>query len=72
MPDPKCEVGTTLDIHVHTPAGSNHVLTVHRTDKDEGPLQLVSTERMVQLLQVEAMMERMLGEPINGSLGEAE
>lgn len=72
MPDLKREVGTTLDIHVHTPAGSSHVLTVHRTDKDEGPLQLVSTERMAQLLQVEAMMERMLGELASDALAEAE
>lgn len=56
-----------FDIYAITPGGGGHVLTVHRDAKDEGPLHLISAQKLARLEQLESMMEEMLGEP----LGEA-
>jgi len=64
MSCPERELGTTFDIHVLTSTGGGHVMTVHQDAKDEGPLHLISVQRLARLEQLEAMMEEMLGEPL--------
>lgn len=44
----------TLELHAHTPKGTTHVATVYRSAGDETPLQLVSAQRLAQLLAAEA------------------
>lgn len=65
MSRPKREVGATFDIHVLTPTGGGHLMTIHQERKDEGPLQFIGPDRLEHLLAVEAMMERMLGESLD-------
>lgn len=67
MSRPEREVGTTFDIHVLTPTGGGHLMTIHQERKDEGPLQFIGPERLARLLEVEAMMERMMGEPLDAA-----
>lgn len=43
-----------MEFHVHTPAGSQHVMTVHRDENDDSPLQLISAQRLARLEQLEA------------------
>ena len=64
MSRPEREVGTTFNIHVLTSTGGGHLMTIHQERKDEGPLQFIGPSRLAHLLAVEAMMERMLGEPL--------
>ena len=59
------EVGATFDIHIITPTGGGHLITVHQDRKDEGPLQLISAGKLARLEEIEAMMERMMGEPLD-------
>lgn len=60
-----------FDIFALTPGGGGHVLTVHQDAKDEGPLHLVSAQRLARLEQLEAeheaLLERMMGEPLDGA-----
>ena len=42
-----------MEFHVHTPAGSQHVMTVHRDENDDSPLQLISAQRLARLEQLE-------------------
>lgn len=65
MPSPDHQIGATFDIHVITSTGGGHLLTIHQDARDEGPLQLISTQRLSRLEQVEAMMERLLGESLD-------
>ena len=44
----------TLDLHAITDQGVTHVCTVHRVAKDETPLQMISMQRLAQLLEAEA------------------
>ena len=54
-----------FDIYALTPGGGGHVLTVHQERKDVGP-QLVVIAGEPHLSQpAEAMMERLLGEPLD-------
>lgn len=66
MPSHEREVGATFEIHAITPTGGGHIMTIHKDRKDDGPLQFISSERLAQLLEVEAMMERMMGGPLEG------
>lgn len=43
-----------MEFHVHTPAGSQHVMTVHRDENDDSPLQLISAQRLARLELLEA------------------
>lgn len=43
-----------MDLHAHTDQGSTHVATVHRGPSDNSPLQLISGQRLAQLLAAEA------------------
>lgn len=43
-----------MDLHAHTPDGTTHVCTVHRGPGDGSPLQLISAQRLAQLLAAEA------------------
>lgn len=45
---------STLELHAHTDQGSAHVATVHRRPGDSSPLQLISAQRLAQLLAGEA------------------
>lgn len=45
---------STLDLHAHTDQGTTHVCTIHRGEKDETPLQMISAQRLRQLLAAEA------------------
>lgn len=50
----------TLDLHAHTDQGTTHVCTIHRGEKDETPLQMISAERLAQLLAAEAELQTLL------------
>lgn len=52
-----------FDIFALTPAGGGHVLTVNQERKDAGPRLVVIAGGDVPAL-AEAMMERLLGEPL--------
>lgn len=54
-----------LEFYAHTPNGGGHVMTVHRDAQDDGPLQFISHQRLVRLERMEAMMEEMLGHPLD-------
>lgn len=56
-----------FDIYALTPGGGGHVLTVHQERKDAGARLVVIAGDPHLSGPAEAMMERMLGEP----LGEA-
>lgn len=43
-----------LELHAHTAEGTTHVCTVHRGEKDETPLQMISAQELARLRQVEA------------------
>lgn len=43
-----------MDLHAHTDQGTTHVCTIHRGEKDETPLQMISAQRLEQLLAAEA------------------
>lgn len=43
-----------MEFHVHTSAGSQHVMTVHRDENDDTPLQLISAQRLAGLEQLAA------------------
>lgn len=48
---------STLELHAHTPEGVTHVCTIHRGAKDETPLQMISAQRLGQLLAAEAELQ---------------
>lgn len=52
-----------LEIFALTPRGGGHVLTVHQERKDAGPRLVVIAGGEVSE-PAEAMMERLLGEPL--------
>ncbi|AWL03417.1 hypothetical protein ACFOHT_04955 [Massilia oculi] len=52
-----------FDIYALTPGGGGHVLTVHQERKDAGPRLVVIAGGEVSA-PAEAMMQRMLGEPL--------
>jgi len=53
-----------FDIYALTPGGGGHVLTVHQTGKDVGPRLVVIAGASALCERAEAMMERLLGEPL--------
>lgn len=59
------EIGATFDIHIVRHNRVGHVMTIHQGRKDEGPLHLISEGRLARLEEIEAMMERMMGEPLD-------
>lgn len=42
-----------MDFHALDRRGGAHVMTTHRAQDDETPLQLISTKRLQQLLAIE-------------------
>lgn len=64
MPSGEREIAATFDIHIITPTGGGHLFTVHQDRKDEGPLQLISAGKLARLEEIEAMMERLMGKPL--------
>lgn len=61
-----------FDIHAITPGGGGYVLTVHQDQKDDGPLHLISAAKLARLEECEAMMERMMGEPLDSAPAEGD
>lgn len=56
-----------FDIYALTPGGGGHVLTVHQERKDAGArLVVIAGDRHLSH-RAEAMMEQMLGEPLDGA-----
>ncbi len=55
-----------FDIYALTPGGGGHVLTVHQERKDAGARLVVIAGESGLSPQAEEMMERMLGEPLEG------
>jgi hypothetical protein len=53
-----------FDINIITPGGGGHVLTVHQEHKDRLPQLVVIAGEPCESLAVEAMMERLMGEPL--------
>lgn len=49
----------TLELHAHTPDGTTHVCTVHRGAGDGTPLQLISAQRLAQLLAAEVELREL-------------
>lgn len=45
---------STLELHAHTDQGNTHVCTIHRGEKDETPLQMISAQELARLRAVEA------------------
>lgn len=45
---------STLELHAHTDEGTTHVCTIHRGEKDETPLQMISTHELGRLHAVES------------------
>jgi len=43
-----------MELHIQTPHGSQHVMTAHRDENDDSPLQLISAQRLARLEQLEA------------------
>lgn len=60
-----------FDIHIIKHDGGGHVLSVHQDKKDDGPLHLISAGKLARLEEIEAMMERMMGEALDGAPAEA-
>jgi len=56
-----------FDIYAITPGGGGHVLTVHQAGKDVGPRLVVIAGGANLCDQAEAMMERLLGEPLDAA-----
>ncbi len=54
-----------FDIFAITPGGGGHVLTVHQQQKDVSPRLVVIAGESHLSQPAEAMMERMLGEPLD-------
>lgn len=53
-----------FDINIITPGGGGHVLTVHQEKKDTWPRLVVIAGEACDSLPIEAMMERLMGEPL--------
>lgn len=53
-----------FEIHAITPGGGGHVLTVHQEKKDTWPRLVVIAGEPCESLEVAAMMERLMGEPL--------
>lgn len=45
---------STLELHAYTDKGVTHVCTIHRGEKDETPLQMISAQEHERLRRVEA------------------
>jgi hypothetical protein len=45
---------STLELHAHTDQGTTHVCTIHRGEKDETPLQMISAQELARLRAAEA------------------
>lgn len=43
-----------MDLHAHTDQGTTHVCTIHRGEKDETPLQMISAQELTRLRAAEA------------------
>lgn len=60
-----------MDIHATRGDKSVHVMTIHRTEKDETPLQMVSADQVKAWMQKEvdydALMARLEGEENPGN-----
>ncbi len=56
-----------FDIYALTPGGGGHVLTVRQERKDAGPRLVIIAGGEVSA-PAEAMMKRLLGEPLEGGL----
>jgi hypothetical protein len=52
-------IGALMDFHAITPAGVQHVLTTHREQTDESPLQLISAARLAYYQRIEAEYQRL-------------
>ena len=59
-----------FDIFAITPGGGGHVLTVQQERKDTGPRLVIIAGGEVSA-PAEAMMERLMGEPLGGQLSGA-
>jgi hypothetical protein len=63
-----------LDIHIIQGERSDHVMTIHRTEKDETPLQMVSAAQIKEWMRMEvdydALMAR-LEEPEEAPIDKA-
>jgi len=57
-----------FDIYALTPGGGGHVLTVHQERKDAGARLVVIAGDHHLSQPAEAMMERLLGEPLDEAL----
>ena len=53
-----------FDINIITPGGGGHVLTVHQEHKDKLPQLVVIAGESCESPAIEAMMERLMGEPL--------
>jgi hypothetical protein len=53
-----------FDINIITPGGGGHVLTVHQEHKDRLPQLVVIAGEPCDSPAIEAMMERLMGEPL--------
>lgn len=56
-----------FDIFAITPDGGGHVLTVQQAGKDVGPRLVVIAGESALCPRAEAMMERLLGEPLDAA-----
>jgi hypothetical protein len=54
-----------FDINIITPGGGGHVLTVHQEKKDAWPQLVVIAGEPCESPAIEAMMERLMGEPLD-------
>jgi len=57
-----------FEIHAITPGGGGHVLTVLQEHKDRLPQLVVIAGEACHSQAVEAMMERLMGEPLDAAL----
>lgn len=48
---------STIELHAHTPDGTTHVCMIHRGAGDDTPLQMISAQRLAQLLAAEAELQ---------------
>lgn len=60
-----------FDIHILTERGGGHVLTVHQEKKDVGPRLVIIAGAPCESAAAEAMMERLMGEPLDAARGVA-
>jgi len=56
-----------FDINIITPGGGGHVLTVHQEHKDRLPQLVVIAGEACHSQAIEAMMERLMGEPLDAA-----